>query len=151
MKVINGALVLFLAAIFLFAGIDKILHFQGFVNALSNYVLLPAAAAPFVAPSVIGIEILIGLGMLLRPWRRLAALTAAFTLMAFTIALAINHLYGDRSICGCWFTLTLAKGSGAHIAQNVMMCALAIMTWWDQREDKDNKEDKEMVATSVQA
>lgn len=41
LKHLDKAIIFFLAVIFLFSGIDKIFHYEGFVNALRNYVLVP--------------------------------------------------------------------------------------------------------------
>jgi uncharacterized membrane protein YphA (DoxX/SURF4 family) len=131
MKWIDRGMVLFLAAIFLFSSIDKVLHYQGFVNAMRNYVLVPAGTAPFFAPPVIGVELLVGLGLLFPAWRRPAALTAASLLGLFTVAIALNHLYGDRGICGCWFTITLAKSTSMHLMQNLLMALMALVVGWE--------------------
>jgi uncharacterized membrane protein YphA (DoxX/SURF4 family) len=132
-KFIDRAMVLFLAAIFLFSSLDKVFHYDGFVNALRDYVLVPHGTAPFLAIPVICAELLIGVGLLLPPWRRQAALTAVFVLLAFTAAIGLNKLYGSNGICGCWFTITLAKSSEIHLLQNLLLTALAANIWWEQR------------------
>ena len=132
MKLIDKAIIAALTLLFIFAGIDKIFHFSGFVNALRNYVLVPSGTAGFLAVPVIAMEIFIGVGLLLKPWRRPAALAAAVMLVIFTVALWLNHTYGDRGVCGCWFTLTLAEGTNSHIAQNLLMAFLALSIWWEE-------------------
>lgn len=131
MKLTNKVILAFLVVIFVYSGIDKVFHFAGFVNALWNYVLVPTGWAPFLAGPVIAIEIAIGIGLLIPVLRRPAALTAAAVLVVFTAALIVNYLYGGRGVCGCWFTITLAKSSGMHVAQNLVMIALALTIWWD--------------------
>ncbi len=133
MRFVEWGILLLLAAIFLFSGIDKILHYDAFVNAVRNYVLVPRGWAPYLAPSVILVELMIGAGLLLRSWRRPAALTAAVTLAVFTAALTFNYIYGERGICGCWFTITLAKSTELHLAQNLLFLGLALSIWWDER------------------
>ena len=103
MKLVDRVMVGFLALIFLFSSLDKLIHYGGFVNALSNYVLVPHGTAPYLAIPVISAELLIGIGLLLSPWRRQAALTAVFVLLGFTAAIYLNKLYGSNGICGCWF------------------------------------------------
>jgi uncharacterized membrane protein YphA (DoxX/SURF4 family) len=117
----------FLAMVFLFSALDKAVHYAGFVNALSSYVLVPRGWAPVLAPSVIAVELLAGAGLLVPGWRRQAALLAGSLLVVFTVALAFNRIYGIRDICGCWFTLTLAKGQGAHIAYNLVLACMAFL------------------------
>ncbi len=117
----------FLAMIFLFSAVDKALHFAGFVNALSSYVLVPPGWSPVLAPSLIAIELLAGVGLLVPAWSRQAAVLAGSLLVVFTMALAFNRIYGIRDICGCWFTLTLAKGQGSHIAYNLVLAVMAFL------------------------
>lgn len=137
LKPLDKAIILFLAVIFLFSGIDKIFHYEGFVNALRNYVLVPRGMAPYFSMPVIVVEIMIGLGLLFRSRRRVAALGAVATLALFSIALGLNHLYGERGICGCWFTITLAKGTAMHLVQNLIFASMAAMIWWDARAPKE--------------
>jgi uncharacterized membrane protein YphA (DoxX/SURF4 family) len=132
MKIVDKLSIGSLALVFLFAGVDKIAHYDGFVNALRNYVLVPRGTAPWFASPLIALELVIGLGLLVPAWRRSAALTAAATLLLFTAALSINHLYGGRGICGCWFTITLAKSSGSHIAQNLVLLVMALLIVFDK-------------------
>lgn len=127
MKIVDRLSVGCLAVVFLFAGIDKIAHYQGFVNALRDYVLVPHGTAPFFASPLIALELMVGLGLLVPAWRRGAAMTAAATLLLFTAALIVNQVYGGRGICGCWFTITLAKSSGSHIAQNVLLLVMSLL------------------------
>lgn len=136
MKLVDKLILFLLVAVFLFSGLDKIFHYEGFVNALSNYVLVPFGLAPFLAAPVIAIELLIGIGLLLKRWRADAALLATAMLLLFTVALCLNYLYGSRGICGCWFTITLAESTELHLAQNLMLAALSFLIWWDARKDR---------------
>ena len=136
MRVVEKIILLLLAAVFLFSGIDKILHYEAFVNAVRNYILVPRGWAPYLAPTVILLELMIGVGLLVRAWRRPAALTAAVTLAVFTAAVTFNYLYGGRGICGCWFTITLADSTELHLAQNLLLLGLALSVWWDARNQE---------------
>ena len=139
MKLIDRLILFVLAAIFLFSGIDKAFHYEGFVNAVRDYVLVPPGGAPYLALPVILAEILTGIGLLLPAWRRPAATSAVLLLVTFTAALGLNHVYGNRGVCGCWFTITLAKSSGHHIAQNLLLALLAAMTWHSSGRLQDRK------------
>jgi uncharacterized membrane protein YphA (DoxX/SURF4 family) len=131
---VNAGSILFLVVVFLFTGIDKALHYSGFVNAIRDYVLVPRETAQYVAIPVIMIEIMIAIGLLVKPMRRFAAGWAAAILIVFTIAVALNHAFGRRGICGCWFTITLAQGTTMHILQNLLMLGLAVMVWLAARD-----------------
>lgn len=132
MRFVERGILLLLAAIFLFSGLDKIFHYQAFVNAVRNYVLVPQGWAGYLAPAVVLVELMIGVGLLARPWRRSAALTAVLTLAAFTAAVSFNYVYGSRGICGCWFTITLAESTELHLLQNALFLCLALSVWWDE-------------------
>jgi uncharacterized membrane protein YphA (DoxX/SURF4 family) len=136
MKALDKVIIFFLAAVFLWSGIDKILHYHGFLNALRDYVVLPTGTAIFLAIPVIACELVIGLGLLFRPWRRAACLSGAVLLSIFTAVLTLNHAFGGRGICGCWFTVTLARGTVSHIAQNLIMAALALSVWWSLKQEQ---------------
>jgi uncharacterized membrane protein YphA (DoxX/SURF4 family) len=126
----------FLAVVFLFAGIDKIFHFGGFVNALASYAVVPAVLARYLAVPVILSELWVGLGLLVPRWRRLAALAAAALLSVFTVALIGNLYFSPGSLCGCWFTITLGRTTHMHVAQNVVLLALAVSVWLDERRSR---------------
>lgn len=132
MRIVERGIVILLAAVFLFSGVDKLSHYEAFVNAVRNYILVPRGWAPYLAPSVVLVELMIGVGLLVRPWRRSAALTAVFTLALFTTAISFNYLYGGRGICGCWFTITLANSTNLHLLQNALFLGLALSIWFDE-------------------
>jgi uncharacterized membrane protein YphA (DoxX/SURF4 family) len=123
----------FLAVVFLFAGIDKVFHYDGFVNALASYAVVPTAVARFLALPVIFCELWVAVGLLVSPWRRRAALSAAVLLAIFTVALAVNLYVSPGSVCGCWFTITLGRSTRLHVLQNVVLLALAVSVWFDSR------------------
>ncbi len=120
----------FLAAVFLFAAVDKAFHYEGFLNALSSYPGMPAAAVGYLAPVLILAELWVGIGLLLARWRRPALAFAAALLALFTVAVLLNYVFAPESICGCWFSLTLGTSSGLHILQNLALLGLALSTWW---------------------
>jgi uncharacterized membrane protein YphA (DoxX/SURF4 family) len=133
LKKISFLSAVFLAVVFLFAGIDKIFHFDGFVNALASYAVVPMAVARYLALPVILSELWVGVGLLVPRWRRTAALAAAMLLAVFTVALISNLYFSPGSICGCWFTITLGRTTRMHVAQNVVLLALAVSVWLDTR------------------
>jgi hypothetical protein len=122
-----------LIGLFSFATIDKLIHFRGFVTAVQSYQLLPLRLEHSAAIFFIMAEFTIGLGLLMKRWRRPACLAAILLLGTFTVVyLAVN----PAGVCGCWFTLTLNSGGYFHILQNLVFIALAILTWMDDRSSK---------------
>jgi uncharacterized membrane protein len=137
MKLARALSLAFLAALFLYAGIDKAFHYGGFVKALGGYVVVPDGAERFFALPVILAELMVGAGLLLRPWRASAALAGAVLLAVFTVALAINQKVAPGAECGCWFTVTLGKATPSHIGQNLVLLGLALSIWLDERKGHD--------------
>jgi uncharacterized membrane protein YphA (DoxX/SURF4 family) len=133
MRTARALSLLFLAALFLYAGLDKAFHYGGFVKALAGYVVVPEGLERHLALPVILTELLVGAGLLVRSWRCAAALVAAALLSAFIVALAVNRQVAPGAECGCWFTLTLGKATGAHILLDLVLLGLAVTVWLDER------------------
>lgn len=124
---------LFLGALFLYAGLDKAFHYGGFVKALGGYALIPDGLETHLGLPLILAELLVGVGLLLKPWRQPAALLATGMLAAFTVALAVNQRYNPGVECGCWFTITLGRATSSHIVQNLILLGLAVSILLDER------------------
>ena len=133
MKTVRTISLLFLAVLFLYAGLDKAFHYAGFVNALGGYVLVPDGMEHVLALPLILSELLVGAGLLFKPWRPPAALVATMLLAAFTVALMVNQRYAPAAECGCWFTVTLGKATGSHVVQNLLLLGLSLSLWLDER------------------
>jgi uncharacterized membrane protein YphA (DoxX/SURF4 family) len=123
----------FVALILIFAGVDKLLHYRGFINAINSYAVAPLNSGQYLALPIILSEIWIGFGLLVKPWRKIASLMGAGLLTIFTIALTINYFYAPDSICGCWFSATLGTANPTHILMNLTLTALAFVVWLDMR------------------
>ncbi len=122
-----------LIGLFSFAAIDKLIHFRGFVTAISSYQLLPTRLEFFAAIFFIMAEFAIALGLLTKRWRRPACLSAVLLLTTFTV---VYMAVDPGRVCGCWFTLTLNSGGYFHILQNLVFIGLAIVTWMDHKSSK---------------
>ena len=121
----------FLSAVFIYAGLDKAFHFNGFQNALASYVLIPTSIASYLAAPVILAELWVGIGLLTKVWRKPAAFTATAMLLLFTMAWMVNYIYDPSTFCGCWFTITLGDSTAIHIIFNVLMLGIAYMIFID--------------------
>jgi Methylamine utilisation protein MauE len=122
-----------MVALFAFSSVDKMFHYDGFLNALRDYSLIPLGAAKYFGLPIIIAEAMISIGLIEKQWRRFSSLAAAGMLGLFSVALSINSLYGKRGICGCWFTITLAQGTTLHILQNVFLICLLVSIWWNEK------------------
>ena len=134
MKLTDRIILFIMIVIFSYAGLDKLFHYQGFIDALGDYVIIPAGIGAYLAAPIIGVEILLGMGLMVPAWRKPAALSGAGLLALFTVALAINYQLGGRGICGCWFTLTLSSSTETHVIQNLIFIAMCVSIWWTARK-----------------
>lgn len=98
-----------LAALHAATGIGKLLDLPGFAAVLGEYRLLPAALLWPAAVGMTALELGIALGLMLRRWRRRAALAAA-ALAAVNGAVLVLTLWRGLALgnCGC-FGVFLAR------------------------------------------
>lgn len=132
MRLVDRLTVLLLAALFGFAGVDKLFHYGEFTNALASYRVVPLMLAASLAPLVIGLELAIATGLLFCRWRMPAALSAAVLTAAFTVVLWIENRLGAKDACGCWFSVDLVPDR-FHVLLNVVLVGLALSVWWAER------------------
>jgi NADH:ubiquinone oxidoreductase subunit K len=98
-----------LAALHLAAAGAKLLDLRGFAAVLADYRMVPAALLLPLAIAVVVLEVAIGVGLLLRNWRRPAALTAAALAGLYAVVLSATLARGiPLSNCGC-FGVYLAR------------------------------------------
>jgi len=91
-----------LAAIFVYAGIDKIREPQQFADNIAGFAILPAALINLLALTLPIFEIACGLLLLLSWTRRIGALAVALTCVMFFTALASALFRGLTLDCGCF-------------------------------------------------
>lgn len=116
----------FLGSVLLLAACDKLLHLEGFYNAVRNYALVPSFLESALPLPIILAEVALGAGLFISRWRKLAAWSVAVLFGIFSIALAGNLFYAPGSVCGCWFTFGTNTPSALHIGQNVAMLLLGV-------------------------
>ncbi len=93
-----------MAAIFIYAGIDKIRDPLQFADSIAAFAILPAVLVNLLAFGLPPFEVACGL-LLLGPWtRRVGALAVAVISLIFFTALASALLRGLTLDCGCFGT-----------------------------------------------
>jgi putative oxidoreductase len=96
------AVSLAVAAVFIYAGIDKIRDPLQFADSIAAFAILPAVLINLLAMGLPPFEIACGL-LLIGPWtRRVGALAIAIILVVFMIALSSALLRGLTLDCGCF-------------------------------------------------
>ena len=146
-RITHWASVSLLAAVFAFAGIDKFLHYEGFINAIDTYRFLPIPLGHVLAPLLIAAEVAIAVGLLFPASRRTAALQGAFLVLLFSVALVSNKLLGARELCGCWFSVNLAPGN-LHLALNLILFVLFLVVWKESESRSRERFDSRGLAES---
>jgi putative oxidoreductase len=96
------AVSLAVAAVFIYAGIEKIHDPLQFADSIAAFAILPAVLINLLAMGLPPFEIACGL-LLIGPWtRRVGALAIAIILVVFMIALSSALLRGLTLDCGCF-------------------------------------------------
>ncbi len=96
------AVSLAMAAVFIYAGIDKIRDPLQFADSIAAFAILPAVLINLLAMGLPPFEIACGL-LLIGPWtRRVGSLAVAVILVVFMIALSSALLRGLTLDCGCF-------------------------------------------------
>jgi len=96
------AVSLAVAAVFIYAGIDKIRDPLQFADSIAAFAILPAVLINLLAMGLPPFEIASGL-LLIGPWtRRVGSLAVAIILVVFMIALSSALLRGLTLDCGCF-------------------------------------------------
>jgi len=115
-----------IVAVFLRAGLAKIVDLADFRSAVLNYRLLPSALVPAVAFGLpfaeVAAAVLLAAGILPGP---VAALLAVL-LVAFAAAIAVNLAHGRVFDCGCAGAAPQTI-SWKHVASDAVLAGLAVM------------------------
>ena len=100
--VIPLVIALSLAALWLAAAAHKLRAFDAFSAVLADYRLLPTRVTGVCAAAVVGVELYLGIGLLVSISRSFALAGSALVLAGYASAIAVNLVRGRRFIdCGC--------------------------------------------------
>lgn len=135
-RTILASALTFLVLLLGYSGVDKLAHFNEFVEAMKTYVLVPAGAEVPLAMVVIALEIWAATALLMPSSRLFASLLSIGLLSTFTVALAVNQLFMPTSVCGCWFTLTLSRSTPMHIAQNILFILVGVVIYVETKKKR---------------
>ncbi len=118
------------AAVFLFAAIDKVLDPTSFATDIDNYRMVPDALIGPMAVALPLVEVLVGLALVTGVHARGAAVVAAAMLVAFAVAMIQAIARGIDLDCGCFGTVIETQVSWLTVARNVALtiaCAVVAM------------------------
>lgn len=115
-----------LGAIFLYAGVIKILDPSGFAVAVSNYRILPGLLVNPFALVLPWIEVISGISLLLGIGIEGGALIIGSLLFVFALALGMGLLRGLDISCGCFSTSQEAQAiTWSYLARDLILLFMA--------------------------
>ena len=113
---------LLLAGVFLVAAWSKITDLAAFATAIGHYDMVPTAWLPTFATLLAGLEVVVGLSLLLGLWRKGSTLLAALMLTMFIVAIGSAWVRGLSIECGCFtsdLSLEKAESLRRHMLQRL--------------------------------
>ena len=116
-----------LTVLWLSAGVHKLRSFAVFSAILADYRLIPTGATAVGAAAVIGIELGLGIGLVVPVGRELALIGSALVLVLYAGAIAMNLFRGRRFIdCGCAAFVAQQPLSAWLVARNLLLALAAL-------------------------
>jgi uncharacterized membrane protein YphA (DoxX/SURF4 family) len=110
---------LYIAGLFVYAGMYKINYAAEFAETIASYRMVPYWAVNFMAVTMPWIELISGILLICGIRVRSAAVVAGALLAAFTLGIAVNLIRNSPISCGCFHSLgdtiswlTLARDLG---------------------------------------
>lgn len=118
----------FLALLFATAAWSKLTRLEEFYGVVRNFRLLPDGASRAVAWLLPVLELLVAIGLVLRPLAVPAAQLAAVLLLVFAVAIAVNVVRGRTAIdCGCFRQGLKQRISWWLVGRNAGLAILALV------------------------
>lgn len=122
-----------LGALFIYAAVGKILQPTEFAREVDNYRLLPYGAVVLTAVVLPWLELLCGVGLIVRRWARGSALLVVIMLGVFTATLVSALVRGLDISCGCFaLSAEASKVSLLRVLEDCVMLATAVWVWWKE-------------------
>jgi putative oxidoreductase len=101
-RALHLALRLLLGALFVYAGLVKLLDVRALAVDVANYRLLPDSCVPAFAAALPGVELACGACLVSGRWLRAAAWLAVLMMAMFSIATGQAVIRGINLDCGCF-------------------------------------------------
>ena len=116
------------AALFIFAGISKILNPDTFARDIDNYRLLPYLLVTIMAVILPWLEVLCGIFLIVGTWKKGAAFTLLILTFMFLIAISSAVARGLDITCGC-FSMTIEgmKVGYTRLIEDVVLFGLILL------------------------
>jgi uncharacterized membrane protein YphA (DoxX/SURF4 family) len=123
------------AGVLLYAAFLKGLDPTLFAEQIAAHKITPAAWSPALAHFFIGVELLLGVALVLRLWPRLTHLGFVALMLGFIATTSIAWASGNARECGC-FGRAAARGPKAVIIEDAMLIVVSLVCLWLLRKAK---------------
>jgi hypothetical protein len=122
-----------LSAIFIYAGIMKLIKYDGFYNTLFYYTIVPNIMVRFISYPIIFIEIWLGFCLLINSWEKKTIICMIILLVVFIIALSVDYIKGYNFACGCGLPFGSTSIGISHILQNGFLLLLLLILFMNNK------------------
>ncbi len=116
-----------LGVMFVWSGIEKLIHFEAFEQAALNYNLLPPIVTKVYAVMLPWVEILAGGYLIVGFLTRFAAGLVVAMMLSFLVAIGVVLVRGDAIDCGCMIGGQSEPVTWWKFAEDVGLLGLAAM------------------------
>lgn len=116
-----------MGALFVYAGLGKIMDPFRFSASLLGYQIIPMGLIDWITPLFPWVEITLGLAMILGLARRLVGLGMVLCMVVFTLLIGYAYYHNLVIDCGCFGAPRPVDGQ--KIIENLLML-VASMAWW---------------------
>lgn len=123
-----------LGALFIVAAVGKLRDPATFAIDIANYRFL-TSLAPYLAVSLPGVELLLGVALIASPrrWRQAAALGMMLLLLMFTVAVSQVVARGINIECGCFSGEASGPVTALTIVRDLALFLAALAEFWIAR------------------
>ncbi len=123
---------LYIAGMFIYAGMYKINYAAEFAETIASYRMVPYWGVHFMAVTLPWIELICGIMLVCGIRVRSCIVVIGILLMMFTIGIAVNLLRGAPISCGCFQTLEDAI-SWRTLARDLIWVAMTVHVFFYDR------------------
>jgi uncharacterized membrane protein YphA (DoxX/SURF4 family) len=126
------ALRLYIAGLFIYAGMYKINYAAEFAETVASYRMVPYWGVNFMAITMPWTELIVGILLVCGIRVRSAIVVTAALLVMFTVGVAVNLIWKAPIDCGCFHTLGDTI-SWKTLARDVIWIAMAVHVYFYDR------------------
>jgi len=135
------AIRILLGAVFLFSAISKLFPIEIFELHFLYHNIGSWTTAPYLSRFLIGLELFIGLGLILKlPKQKFFLITSAILLFSFSLFLLYSiRKFGNRGNCGCFGSVLSMTPLESIIKNIILFLATALLLWKEKASAWLNK------------